>query len=49
MRNVLNLIKINFISIFKGMFGFNKKRKGASFLATAIFFLPYFTLLLEAL
>lgn len=39
MRNVLNLIKINFISIFKGMFGFNKKRKGASFLATAIIFL----------
>lgn len=39
MKNVLNLIKINFISIFKGMFNFNKKRKGASFLVTALLFL----------
>ena len=34
--NILSLIKINFISIFKGMFGYGKKRQGRKFIVFAL-------------
>ena len=37
--NIKNLIKINFISIFKGMFGYKKMRQGRRFALTAILLL----------
>lgn len=39
MKNILNLIKINFISLFKNMFGINKRKKATGFLGTAILLL----------
>ncbi len=44
MRNIINLIKINFINIFKGMFGYGKKTGRRFFIsAIVIFALLYFT------
>ena len=39
MKNILNLIKINFISIFKGMFALNKKNQGLKFILMSLLLL----------